>query len=112
MILANPGVPGVTVHLYQDLGVAGVPEGPSDRHSSKPRRPDQPATTSSRGSRSVPTWIVVESTTIAPVAGGTGWAEQTYAPIGSVHSWAYASRVSRLALWGQQPTVSDDFGAL
>ena len=55
---------------------------------------------------------MVDSTTIAPVAGGTGWAEQTYAPVAAVIDPAHTlSGAAGPLFGGMRPTVSDDFNA-
>ncbi|NNC93132.1 MAG: DUF2341 domain-containing protein, partial [Acidimicrobiia bacterium] len=106
----NPGVAGVAVHLYRDLGVVGTPEGAATDtlHDSTVTGPAGHYFFSE-----IPVgdyWIVVDSTTISPVAGGTGWAEQTYAPVGAVVDPVYTLSLAAGPLFGgARPTVSDDY---
>ena len=110
----NPGVAGVTVHLYLDDGsVPGEPDAGDTLLATTTTGP-----TGHYFFSSLPVggyWIVVDSTTVTPAAGGTGWAEQTFGPTESVtyDGATYSFTASPGALYGgMRPTVSDDATAL
>ena len=81
----NPGVPGVTVSLYLDSGLAGVPGEPDATDTLIETKTTGPTGSYFfAGFLPATYYVVVDSTSIIPTAGGTGWAEQTYGPTGSV----------------------------
>ncbi len=107
----NPGVGGVTVNIYRDNGaVVGEPDSTDTLFATKVTGP-----TGHYYFEAVPAgryWLTVESSSISPTAGGTGWAEQTYGPIGAVSfdgSYTVAAGAGPL-FGGKQPTVSDSAG--
>ena len=107
--LTNPGVGGVTVHLYLDNGaIPGEPDATDTVFDTKTTGP-----TGHYYFEAVPPgafWLAVDSTTIAPIAGGSGLAEQTYGPIGAVSfdgTYTVAATAGPL-FGGKQPTVSDN----
>ena len=110
---ANPGAAGVTVHLYQDNGsVAGEPDATDTLVDTKITGP-----TGKYFFEGLPVsgfYVVVDSASVDPAAGGSGWAEQTYGAAGSAtFTGSYSYAVSAGSLYGgMQPTVSDDATSL
>ena len=106
----NRGRGGVTVSLYADDGaVPGEPDAADTLHSTTVTGP-----TGAYVFAGLPQdvyWVVVDSTTITPVLGGTGWAEQTYGPAGAATfdgaTWSFAPSAGGL-YGGKQLDVSDD----
>ncbi len=106
----NPGVGGVTVKIYFDNGaVSGKPDPSDTLFDSKVTGP-----TGHYFFEAVPAgsvyWLTVDSTTLNPTAGGTGWAEQTYGPKGAVtyQGGTYAFAGTAGPLYGGQRTTRSD----
>ncbi len=105
----NPGVPGVTVRLYRDDGtVPGEPDTADTLFASKVTGP-----TGKYFFQGVPEatyYVVIDSTTVSPSAGGSGWAEQSYGPVGAAtFDGSYSFAVAAGPLFGgKQGAVSDD----
>ena len=109
----NPGVGGVTVRMYRDDGTnPGEPDAGDTLYASTTTGPtghyyfsSVPATTY---------WLTVDSSDVAPTAGGSGWAEQTYGPAEAVSfSGGYGFAATAGPLYGgMRPTVSDDASLL
>ncbi len=109
----NPGFAGATVRMYSDNGsVPGEPDAGDTLYASKTTGPGGHYFFSS-----VPAgvyWLTVDSSTLVPTAGGTGWAEQTYGPVEAVAydgSYSFAATAGPL-YGGMRPTVSDNAALL
>ena len=110
----NPGIAAVTVHLYEDDGtVPNEPDAGDTLYASTVTGPTGHYFFSAFPAGSY--WIVVDSSSVTPLAGGTGWAEQTYGPAGSVtyNGSTYSFSAGGGARYGgKQPAASDDASAL
>ncbi len=105
----DPGVPGVTVNLYRDDGtVTGEPDTTDTLFDTKVSGP-----TGRYFFEGLPDgtyYVAIDSATVTPSAGGSGWAEQTYGPAGAATfdgSYSYAVAAGPL-FGGKQGAVSDD----
>ncbi len=108
--ISNPGVGGVTVSIYRDNGaIPGEPDPTDTLFDSKITGP-----TGHYFFEAVPGgsvyWLTVDSTTLNPTAGGTGWAEQTYGPVGAVtyQAGSYSVAASAGPLFGGQRATRSD----
>ncbi len=109
----NPGFAGATVRMYRDNGSApGEPDAGDTLYASKTTGPGGHYFFSS-----VPAgvyWLTVDSSTLVPTAGGTGWPEQTYGPAEAVTfdgSYSFAATAGPL-YGGMRSTISDDAALL
>ncbi|HSR44476.1 MAG TPA: immunoglobulin-like domain-containing protein [Acidimicrobiia bacterium] len=105
----NRGVGGVTIRFYQDLGTLGQPDAADPFYASTVTGPAGHYYFT--GFPAGPYWIVIDSTTVSPDAGGTGWAEQTYGPAGSLVDAAFTQTGAAGPVFGgMRPTASDAAG--
>ncbi len=109
----NPGLAGATIRMYNDDGsVPGEPDALDTLYASKTAGP-----TGHYYFTSVPDgvyWMTIDSASLVPDAGGSGWAEQTYGPVEAVTfdgSYSFAATAGPL-YGGMQPTVSDNAALL